>query len=86
MFVAIAIIVRGGLMGPSQGLQTDVPSFLFGAAFGITILFLFQFLLRWAFLHRADLTKCLCDGNLAVAITLQALTVAFALVIATVVV
>lgn len=86
MAVAIAIVVRGGLLGSSEGLAADVVSFLVGAVFGIVVLFLFQLVLRWVFLPGADLVAALRADNLAVALTLQAVTIAFALLLATAVI
>jgi uncharacterized membrane protein YjfL (UPF0719 family) len=82
MFVAIAIILRSSLAGPAQGLWADVLGFLVSALLGSIVLFLFQLLIRRVFLHRADLARCLREDNLALALTLQALTIAFAIVIA----
>jgi|WetSurMetagenome_2_1015567.scaffolds.fasta_scaffold161991_2 uncharacterized membrane protein YjfL (UPF0719 family) len=85
-FVAIAIILRAGLTGPSQGLRADVVAFLMSAVIGSIALLLFQQLARRAFLHKADINRCLSDDNVALAITLQALSIAFALVLAATVV
>lgn len=85
-FVAIAIILRGGLSGPSQGLQADVIAFLASALFGSVVLLVFQLMARRAFLGWADLAPGLRRDNLALALTLLALTLAFALVISATVV
>ena len=86
MYLGTALIVRGCLVGPSSGFKYDLYAFGLGVATGVALLFAFQFLLRRAFLHKAKLNQALRDGNVAVAVTLQALTIAFAYLIATVVV
>jgi uncharacterized membrane protein YjfL (UPF0719 family) len=82
LFVAIAVILRAGLLGPSQGLTSDVTNFLVSALVGAVVLLLFQSFVRRFFLVRANLPRSLRDDNLAVALTLQALTLTFALLLA----
>ena len=83
MFIGIALIVRSSLIGPSFGFKYDLIAFGLGAAVGIALLFVFQFLVRWAFLHKAKLNQAMRDGNVAVAVTVQCLSIAFAHLIAT---
>ncbi len=82
LFVAIAIVLRGALLGPSSGLAVDVAEFLISAATGAVLLLLFQVLVRPFLLPRAGLSASLRSDNLAAALVLQGLTVAFAMLIA----
>ncbi len=61
--------------------QADVIAFLASALFGSVVLLVFQLMARRAFLGWADLAPGLRRDNLALALTLLALTLAFALVI-----
>ncbi len=85
LFVATAIVLRACLLGPSDGVLADVVAFLLTALCGSAVLLGFQFLVRRAFLPGADLGESLRRDNLAVALVLQALTLAFALILANVV-
>jgi uncharacterized membrane protein YjfL (UPF0719 family) len=82
LFVAVAIILRAGLLGPPQGVVADTAGFLVTALVGSVVLLAFQGLVRRVFLPGTDLAESLRRDNLAVALVLQALTLAFALVIA----
>ncbi len=80
--VAVALVLRATLAGPSQGMSADAAAFLASALAGIALLLAFQYVVRSAFLRRASVRRALAGGNVAVAITLQSLTIAFAAVVA----
>jgi uncharacterized membrane protein YjfL (UPF0719 family) len=82
VLVATALVLRSSVEGPSDGLGGDIGAFLTSAVSGIALLCIFQVVLRWLFLRKANLREALHVGNLAVALVLQALTVAFAGVVA----
>jgi uncharacterized membrane protein YjfL (UPF0719 family) len=82
VLVATALVLRSSVEGPSDGLGGDIGAFLTSAVSGIALLCIFQVVLRWLFLRKANLREALHGGNLAVALVLQALTVAFAGVVA----
>jgi uncharacterized membrane protein YjfL (UPF0719 family) len=86
LFVAIALVLRAGLLGPSQGLAADIVEFFVSVVVGAVLLLLFQWLIRPVFLPRTRLSASLAGDNLAAALALQALTLAFALLLATTVV
>ncbi len=86
LFVAIALVLRAALIGPSQGLVADVSGFLVDALVGAVLLLLLQWLVRPLFLGRSGVAETLRADNLAAALALQALTIAFAVLLATAVV
>ncbi len=78
--VANALVLRSALGGDSQALGAEVATFLATGALGLVALLAFQWTLRRLFLPGVALGDALRDGNLAVVILLQSLTVAFALI------
>jgi uncharacterized membrane protein YjfL (UPF0719 family) len=84
LFISIAIILRAGLIGPSNGMAADLAEFLTSAVVGGVALLAFQTVIRRAFLKGADVSRGLTQDNVAMAVTLQAITVAFALLVASV--
>ncbi len=79
--VANALLLRSALGGESQGLIADVLIFCATGAMGIAVLLGFQLTLRRIFLPKANLGNALRDGNVAVVVVLQSLTIAFALIV-----
>lgn len=86
MPIALSLILRASLLGPTTDSGTALLHFLVSSALGILLLFVLYFLVRFVFLCRATLTKAIPEQNLAVAFTMQALLLAFAYLIASAVV
>lgn len=82
LLVGLAIVLRAALLGPSQGFYSDSVGFLENACVGAVVLVIFQRVVRGLFLRGVTPARDLRDGNLAVALVLQALTIAFALLLA----